>query len=152
MDCRSRPITTQCLFFGNSFIEIEFTYHTIHLFKCTIQWFFFKYIQNLCDFPGRPVIGSPPANSGDVGLIPGLGGFHLPQDSWARVPQLLSPHSRAWEPHLPKPTSPSSVTREATTWEVRTPQLESSPSSLQLDNICMQQQRPSKANNNKVFF
>ena len=33
------------------------------------------------DFPGGPVVQNPPANAGDTGLIPGLGGFHLPWGS-----------------------------------------------------------------------
>ena len=73
-----------------------------------------RWFPMMWDFPGGPVIGSPPANSGDMGLIPGLGGFHLPQDSRAYVPQLLSPCSRAQETQLLMPTSPSSITREAT--------------------------------------
>ena len=32
----------------------------------------------LRDFPGGPLVKNPPANAGDMGLIPGLGGFHLP--------------------------------------------------------------------------
>ena len=31
-----------------------------------------------------------PANAGDAGLSPGLGGSHMPQSSWAREPQLMS--------------------------------------------------------------
>ena len=31
------------------------------------------------DFPGGPVIKYPPANAGDMGLIPGLGRSHVPQ-------------------------------------------------------------------------
>ena len=31
-----------------------------------------------------------PANAGDTGLSPGLGGSHMPRSSWARQPQLLS--------------------------------------------------------------
>ena len=31
-----------------------------------------------------------PANAGDTGLIPGLGGYHMPRSGWAREPQLLS--------------------------------------------------------------
>ena len=31
------------------------------------------------DFCGDPVIKNVPANSGDMGLIPGLGRFHMPQ-------------------------------------------------------------------------
>ena len=30
------------------------------------------------DFPGGPVVGSSPASAGDMGSIPGLGGFHMP--------------------------------------------------------------------------
>ena len=33
------------------------------------------------DFPAGPVVKSSPANAGDVGLIPGLGGFHMLQDN-----------------------------------------------------------------------
>ena len=29
------------------------------------------------DFPGGPVAKSPPANTGDVGSIPGLGRLHV---------------------------------------------------------------------------
>ena len=29
------------------------------------------------DLPGGPVVKNPPANAGDMGLIPGLGGFHM---------------------------------------------------------------------------
>ena len=29
------------------------------------------------DFPGDPVVKNPPANAGDTGSIPGLGGFHM---------------------------------------------------------------------------
>ena len=33
------------------------------------------------DIPGGPVDKNPPANAGDVGSIPGLGGFHMPQNN-----------------------------------------------------------------------
>ena len=33
------------------------------------------------DFPGGPVDKNPPANSGDMGSIPGPGGFHMPQSN-----------------------------------------------------------------------
>ena len=29
------------------------------------------------EFPGDPVVKNPPANAGDMGLIPGLGRFHM---------------------------------------------------------------------------
>ena len=31
-----------------------------------------------------------PADAGDTGSIPGLGGSHMPRSNWAREPQLLS--------------------------------------------------------------
>ena len=54
-------------------------------------------------FPGGAVVGSLPANAGDTGSSPGLGGSHVPQSNWAREPQLLS--LRVW--------SLCSTTREA---------------------------------------
>ena len=54
-------------------------------------------------FPGGTVVESLPANAGDTGSSPGLGGSHMPQSSWAREPQLLS--LRVW--------SLCSATREA---------------------------------------
>ena len=35
-----------------------------------------------------------PANAGDTGSSPGLGGSHMPRSNWAREPQLLS--LRVW--------------------------------------------------------
>ena len=52
---------------------------------------------------------SPPDNAGDAGLIPSPGRFPTLQVAKDHVPQLLSPHSRAREPHL---TSPCGVTTE----------------------------------------
>ena len=54
-------------------------------------------------FPGGAVVESLPANSGDTGSTPGLGGSRMPRSNWAREPQLLS--LRAW--------SLCSATREA---------------------------------------
>ena len=33
--------------------------------------------QKFADFPGGPVVKNPPANSGDMGSIAGLGRFHM---------------------------------------------------------------------------
>ena len=33
------------------------------------------------DFPGGQVVKNPPANAGDAGSIPGVGGSHVPQGS-----------------------------------------------------------------------
>ena len=45
-------------------------------------------------FPGGAVVGSLPANAGDAGSSPGLGGSRVPRSGWAREPQLLS--LRVW--------------------------------------------------------
>ena len=45
-------------------------------------------------FPGGAVVESLPANAGDAGSSPGLGGSHVPRSDWAREPQLLS--LRVW--------------------------------------------------------
>ena len=49
------------------------------------------------------MVESLPANAGDTGSSPGLGGSHMPRSDWAREPQLLS--LRVW--------SLCSATREA---------------------------------------
>ena len=54
-------------------------------------------------FPGGAAVENLPANAGDTGSSPGLGGSHVPQGNWAREPQLLS--LRIW--------SLCSATREA---------------------------------------
>ena len=41
------------------------------------------------DFPGGPVVKNLPANAGDMGLIPGPGGYCMPQDNNAHELQLL---------------------------------------------------------------
>ena len=40
------------------------------------------------------MVGSLPANAGDAGSSPGLGGSRMPRSDWARAPQLLS--LRVW--------------------------------------------------------
>ena len=45
-------------------------------------------------FPGGAVVESLPANAGDTGSGPGLGGSHMPRSGWAREPRLLS--LRVW--------------------------------------------------------
>ena len=58
---------------------------------------------SLQGFPGGAVVESLPADAGDTGSSPGLGGSHMPRSGWAREPQLLS--LRVW--------SLCSATREA---------------------------------------
>ena len=69
-----------------------------------------------------------PADAGDTGSGPGLGGSHMPRSNWAREPQLLS--LRGW--------SLCSATREART--VRGPRtaMKSGPGSLQLEKALAQ--------------
>ena len=88
-------------------------------------------------FPGGAVVGSPPANAGDVGSSPGLGGSHMPRSNWAREPQLLSLH--VW--------SLCSATREAKT--VRGPRtaMKSGPHLPQLEIALAQKRRPNTAKN-----
>ena len=62
------------------------------------------------DFPGGAVVKNPPANAGDTGLSPGLGGSHMPWSNEACVPQLLSLRSGARVPQL---LSPRATTTEA---------------------------------------
>ena len=44
----------------------------------------------LLGFPGGAVVENLPANAGDTGSSPGLGGSCMPRSGWAREPQLLS--------------------------------------------------------------
>ena len=48
-----------------------------------------KYLEG---FPGGAVVENLPANAGDTGSSPGLGGSHMPWSDLAREPQLLSLH------------------------------------------------------------
>ena len=87
-------------------------------------------------FPGGAVVGSPPADAGDAGSTPGLGGSHVPRSNWAREPQLLS--LRFW--------SLCSATRGAAT--VRGPRttMKSGPRLPQLERALAQRRRPNTAN------
>ena len=109
------------------------------------------------DLPDGPVGRNPPASAEDVGSIPGVGRFHMPQGNqvslwasttqptnhnyWVSVVQLLK------LVHL-EPVF--SATREAITkassWTT-TRELESSPCSLQLEKARRQQWKPSITNN-----
>ena len=82
-------------------------------------------------FPGGAVVESLPANAGDAGSGPGLGGSHMPRSGWAREPQLLS--LRIW--------SLCSATREATI--VRGPHtaMRSGPCLPQLEKALAQKRR-----------
>ena len=73
------------------------------------------------------VVKNMSANTGDMGLIPSLGRFHMLQGNWARAPQLLKcvcPRTHALQQEKPPQ------------WEVHTLQLERSPCSPQLKTAC----------------
>ena len=74
-----------------------------------------KKSRNSGDFPGGPVVKNPPANPGDMGLIPAPGGSHVPWSNWSRVPQLpLSPRARgSASREAPAKRSPLTTTRES---------------------------------------
>ena len=92
-------------------------------------------------FPGGAVVESLPANAGDTGSGPGLGGSRMPGSSWAREPQLLSLH--VW--------SLCSATGEAAM--VRGPHtaMKSGPRLPQLEKALAQKRRPNTAKINKFI-
>ena len=76
---------------------------------------------------GSSVGKSLSASAGDRGLIPGLGGSHMPQSNWAHAPQLLS---LCYEAHMPRAYAPQ---QKAQQWEAHALQLGSSPHLPQLE-------------------
>ena len=90
-------------------------------------------------FPGGAVVESLPANAGDTGSSPGLGGSHMLQSNWARESQLLSLH--VW--------SLCSTTREAAI--VRGPRtaMKSGACLSQLGKALAQKRRPNTAKKKK---
>ena len=92
---------------------------------------------NRWGFPGGTVVENLPANAGDTGSSPGLGGSHMPWSNWAREPQLLS--LSVW--------SLCSATREAAI--VRGPRtaMKSGPHLPQLEKALTQKWRPNTAIN-----
>ena len=91
-------------------------------------------------FPGGAMVENLPANAGDTGSSPGLGGSHMPWSNWAREPQLLS--LRVW--------SLCSATREAAM--VRGPRtvMKSGPRLPQLEKALAQKRRPNIAINQSI--
>ena len=98
------------------------------------------YLSMSWGFSGGAVVENLPANAGDTGSSPGLGGSHMPQGDWAREPQLLS--LRVW--------SLCSTTREATI--VRGPRtaMKSGPRLPQLEKALVQKRRPNTAINKLI--
>ena len=88
-------------------------------------------------FPGGAVVENLPANAGDTGSSPGLGGSHMPRSDWAREPQLLS--LRVW--------SLCSATGEAAMVGGPRAAMGSGPRLPQLERALAQRRRPNTAKN-----
>ena len=88
-------------------------------------------------FPGGAVVESPPANAGDTGSSPGLGGSRVPRSDWAREPQLLS--LRVWS--LCSAAGGAAMVRGPRT------AMKSGPHLPQLEKALAQKQRPNTAKN-----
>ena len=99
-----------------------------------------NYKNNQRGFPGGAVVESLPANAGDTGSSPGLGGSHMPWSNWAREPQLLS--LRIW--------SLCSATREATIVRGSRTAMKSGPRLPQLEKALGQKRRPNTAINKSI--
>ena len=85
---------------------------------------------NIWDFPGGPVVKNSPANSGDTGLIPGPGRFHMLRGNEDHASQLLSLCSQAQKPQLLKPAYPRAHApqqEKPPQWEAHTPQWRVAP-------------------------
>ena len=90
-------------------------------------------------FPGGAVAESLPANAGDTGSGPGLGGSHMPRSNWAREPQLLS--LRVW--------SLCSTTREPAIVRGPRTMMKSGPHSPQLEKALQRNEDPTQPKINK---
>ena len=88
-------------------------------------------------FPGGAVVENLPANAGDTGSSPGLGGSHMSWSNWAHEPQLLS--LRIW--------SLCSTTREAAIVRGPCTSMKSGPRLPQLEKALTQKRRPNTAKN-----
>ena len=83
------------------------------------------------------MVESLPANAGDMGSGPGLGGSHVPRSDWAREPQLLS--LRVW--------SLCSAAREAAVMRGPRTAMKSGPRLPQLEKALAQKRGPNTAKN-----
>ena len=98
------------------------------------QKFYHNVFKSQCPgLPSGPVIKNPPASAGDMGLIPGVGRFHMLWGNWAHGLQLLSPHTRA-----------CSTTRETTAVRSLSAATKSRPHLLQIAKAHMQQEDPAQ--------
>ena len=87
------------------------------------------------------MVGSLPADAGDTGSSPGLGGSHVPRSDWAREPQLLS--LRVW--------SLCSATGEAAVGRGPRAAVRGGPRLPRLGEALAQRRRPNTAKINKLI-
>ena len=93
------------------------------------------------DFPCGTMDKNPPANAGDMDLIPDPGRPHVRRSNSAQAPQLLGLSCRSSEAHEPRAQQQGSSHRETPV------QLERRPRCLQPEKAPMLQCRPSAAKN-----
>ena len=131
---RKHGLTLRCAHFKTFGSLCQIAFQRGHTYLHSHQW---RLIVPVSGFPGGAVVGSLPANAGDAGSSPGLGGSHMPRSGWAREPQLLS--LRIW--------SLCSATGEAAI--VRGPRtaMKSGPCLPQLEKALAQKRRPNTAKN-----
>ena len=127
-------IKTKLLFFKRSHKETEKT--NLRLIKYMQVIYLIKnfYLEG---FPGGTAVENLPANAGDTGSSPGLGGSHMPRSNWAREPQLLS--LCVW--------GLCSATREAAIVRGPCTSMKSGPRLPQLEKALAQKRRPNTAIN-----
>ena len=87
-------------------------------------------------FSGGAVIENLPANAGDEGWSPGLGGSHVPRSNWYREPKLLS--LRIWS--LCPATGVTTIVRGPRT------AMKSGPRLPQLEKALAQNEDPTQLN------
>ena len=93
-------------------------------------------------FPGGAVVENLPANAGNTGSSPGLGGSHMLWSGWAREPQLLS--LRVWS--LCSATREAAIVRDPRTVMKSGPRLPLE----KLEKALGQKRRPNTAINKKI--
>ena len=105
-----------------------------HFWQMVLSGIFHFWKIYLLDFSGGSLVNNSSTNAGEIGLIPGLGRFHMLQGYEAHSPQLLSPCNL--DPHTPRHKKP--LQQEAHAPQLQStacsPQLEKSPCSVKIQH------------------
>ena len=118
--------------------DIEYSFLCYTVGPCCLSILYI--IVCIWGFPGGAVVGSLPANAGDTGSSPGLGGSHMPRSNWTCEPQLLS--LRVWS--LCSSAGEAAIVRGPRT------AMKSGPRLPQLEKALAQKRRPSTATNKLI--